>query len=137
MLDILIISLVVLFLWWYKKTIWIYPDNFPPGPRLPLPVFGDAWRFGKEIPTALEKLHNKHGPIIGFSLAGNRTVSISDFNMLQELLSKDVHSGRAFMAGSNLARGGLVDNFNPGLIFGSGKKFMDMRRFALRCIFII
>jgi cytochrome P450 len=131
MIDILNISLVVLFLWWYKKKVWIYPNNFPPGPRCPIPVLGDAWRFGKELPPALEKLHQKHGPIVGFSFADRPTVSISDYNMIEELLNTNTFSGRPYLGGYIDARG-EVDNFNPGIIFGDGPKWSNLRRFTLR-----
>ena len=45
MLDILLISTVVLTLYWFLVATR-QPNNFPPGPRWSLPVMGNALQIG-------------------------------------------------------------------------------------------
>ncbi len=85
-----VITLLTLSVWWYRKKVWIYPDNFPPGPRAPLPILGDALSLGKDIPVGVDKLHEKYGPIIG-KLSYLRKVTNYQFMLLE----RSVHGWRA------------------------------------------
>ena len=40
-------------LWFLSKR---HPPNFPPGPRLPLPLIGDAYVLGKDVTQGFRKL---------------------------------------------------------------------------------
>ncbi len=51
--------------------LWLYcwsasrrhPPDFPPGPRLPLPLIGDAYVLGKDVTSGFRKLSKKY---VGF-----------------------------------------------------------------------
>lgn len=46
-----------LVMYWYRSTR--LPDSFPPGPRRPLPVMGDAYVMGEDIVDGFEQLCKK------------------------------------------------------------------------------
>ena len=52
MLGALIAALIAAVLWWVVATL--PPKNFPPGPRFPLPVVGDALKIGKNLVKGTE-----------------------------------------------------------------------------------
>ncbi len=130
----LLIFLGILFLWWYRKRVWKYPENFPPGPRLPLPMLGDAIALGLDVPPNMKKLHEKHGNLVGFMLAGHPAVSIRDFETIQKHMSSDDMSNRTPQPGFELyRRNGVVPyEENTSLVLGHGTQWNVMHRFALR-----
>ena len=94
---ILFMIVVVLLLLWYLQT-WTHPKNFPPGPRKPLPVVGDAYSFDKEVYKSFCDLSREYGDICGFWLGSRRTVVISNFEMIQDILNMHASTGRQGMA---------------------------------------
>ena len=101
-----IIFLIVLFLgtlWYYVKS-FKHPKDFPPGPRLPLPIMGDAYILGEDFASGFSSLIRKYGKTVGLWLGSNRTVAISDFDTLKEILNLNEASDR----------GGLVETEAEG-----------------------
>ena len=89
----LIVILLVLIVYRYWRS-WKHPDNFPPGPRRPLPIFGDAYILGKDSANGFYSLHKKYGKVFGMWLGQNQTVVVSDFELLQDILNKPEYSFR-------------------------------------------
>ena len=94
---ILFIILVGLLFLWYLQT-WTHPKNFPPGPRKPLPLVGDAYLLDKEVYKSFCDLSAEYGDICGFWLGSRRTVVISNFEMIQDILNMHASTGRQGMA---------------------------------------
>ncbi len=129
----LVIFFVIVFLFWYKKKVWIYPANFPPGPRAPLPLVGDAYRLTADIPVGLKYFHKKHGNIIGLNAGGLLTVSISDYETIQKTMAMDEYSHRIKMSGFEIfRRDDPIYEENTSLVFGHGAQWNVMHRFSLR-----
>jgi hypothetical protein len=138
-LSILFLAISTI-LWYKRKKIFFqYPDNFPPGPRFPLPIAGDGYAF-KNIPEGFESLHKKYGKIVGLNLGGVPTVSIADYDLIQEAFDKDDFSGRPNASGLMYSRGAysgiegrdaLGGNY-PGIVFSEGSNWTEKRRFSLR-----
>ena len=104
MIDVLCVFFAVIFFIWYWKSCQ-HPSNFPPGPRLPLPLLGDAYILGDDLEKGFKNLVLKHGNISGFWLGPDRTVIVSDFELLQELLNKPETSSRqAWPVGSKYGK---------------------------------
>ena len=69
-----IIFLIVLFLgtlWYYVKS-FKHPKGFPPGPRLSLPIMGDAYILGEDFAFGFTSLIRKYGKTVGLWLGSNR-----------------------------------------------------------------
>ena len=130
----LIIFLGILFVWWYKKKVWLYPANFPPGPRFPLPVVGDAIALGQDVAVGLVKLHKKHGNVVGFMLGGYPAISIGDFETLQKTYGTDEYSNRTPAPGFEIFRrdDGVKNDENTSLSLGHGQQWNIMHNFAVR-----
>ena len=96
MVGPIIVFILVLGIIWYIRSCR-HPKYFPPGPRLPLPLIGDAYVLGKDYNIGFTSLIRKHGKIVGLWLGSNRTVLISDFDILQEILNLNETSNRAGM----------------------------------------
>ena len=56
----IIAIIFVLILFWYI-TSWRHPKYFPPGPRLPFPLIGDAYLLGKDVSEGFSALIKKYG----------------------------------------------------------------------------
>ena len=80
-------TIAFLILLWYSKS-YRHPKEFPPGPRLPLPIIGDSYKLGKDLLSGFQSLTARYGQISGFWLGPRRAVVISDFEVLQDILSK-------------------------------------------------
>ncbi len=129
----LLIFAGILFVFWYRKRVWGYPANFPPGPRFPLPFVGDAIALGLDIPVGLAKLHKKHGDIVGFMLAHHPAISIADFDTLQKNMAMDEYSHRSPSPGFELyRREGEIPDIGSGIVLGHGEAWKKVHRFTLR-----
>ena len=93
MIGVLLVFLVVL-CFTYHIISRQHPKNFPPGPRLPLPLLGDAYQLGIDIPKGLHELTVKYGSIFGFWMGPERAIEISDFDVLQEVLNRNETTNR-------------------------------------------
>ena len=65
-----------------------HPKGFPPGPRRPIPVFGDAYVLGNDLAKGFSNLSKKYGKVCGFWLATERAAFVADFDLLQDILQK-------------------------------------------------
>ena len=86
MFGIIIVFILVLAIVWYIKS-WMHPKDFPPGPRLPIPLLGDGYVLGTKINDGFSTLVRKYGPVVGLWLGPTRTVLIADFHALQNILN--------------------------------------------------
>ena len=93
MIDILLIFLCFLGIFWYWKSSK-HPESFPPGPRRPLPIIGDGYVLGGDLAKGLGQLKNTYGNIFGLWLGKQRCVCVADFEVLQELLNRSEASNR-------------------------------------------
>ena len=73
---------------WYKKA-FEHPRNYPPGPRNPFPLVGDAYVLGKDFYAGAQSLHKKYGKSVGMWIGKHRAVFISDFDILQDILNQN------------------------------------------------
>ena len=87
MLGSLIVFLAILIGLWYWKS-WRHPKDFPPGPRLPIPVVGDAYVLGNDLAKGFSNLSEKYGKVCGFWLGTERAAFVADFDLLQDILQK-------------------------------------------------
>lgn len=87
MLASLIVFLAILIGFWYWKSCR-HPKGFPPGPRRPIPVFGDAYVLGNDLAKGFSNLSEKYGKVCGFWLGRERAVFVADFDLLQDILQK-------------------------------------------------
>ena len=94
MVGPIIVFILVLGIIWYFKSC-SHPKDFPPGPRMPLPFIGDAYVLGKDYNIGFTSLIRKYGKSVGLWLGSNRTVLVSDFDILQEILNLYETSDRA------------------------------------------
>ena len=88
----IIIILVLLFVWYIIS--FRHPKYFPPGPKLPLPLIGDAYLLGKDFSSGFSALTRKYGKTVGLWLGSNRAVLVTDFNTLQDILNLHEASDR-------------------------------------------
>ena len=93
MVGPIIVFVLVLGIIWYFKSC-SHPKDFPPGPRLPVPLLGDAYQLGIDIPKGLHELTVKYGSIFGFWMGPERAIAISDFDVLQEVLNRNETTNR-------------------------------------------
>ena len=73
------------------------PKNFPPGPRKPLPLIGDAYLLGGNLYKGFEKFREEFGPAVGLYLGPQRTVVLNDFDLIQEAFQKDEFQDRLYI----------------------------------------
>ena len=96
MIDLLIVFVIFFSIVWFIKTCQ-HPKDFPPGPRLPLPFMGDSYTLGKNLDVGLSKLTKKYGSYVGFWLGPDRTILISDFDVLKDVLGQSSSSNRQIL----------------------------------------
>ena len=56
----------------YWKFSHRHPKKFPPGPRYPVPLFGDAYVLGSDLNEGFKILYEKYGKVCGFWLGSQR-----------------------------------------------------------------
>ncbi len=133
----MIVELVILttiffvFWWWTNKDRW-YPENFPNGPRLPLPLIGDSWHLGTDVPKGLNNLVAKYGPIVGLQMGEKLTVVLATFDLIQEACGREEFLGRPGSTGPQEVRGTSGRDGVAGVLSSSGQTWVEQRRFALR-----
>ena len=83
----------------YLKS-WQHPKNFPPGPRIPLPIIGHLYKLDKkDFPSSLRKLSYKYGKIFGLWFGGERCVMVADFDVIQDIMNRKEAVDRPPMQG--------------------------------------
>lgn len=133
MLDAILIFFVILLVLQYFKS-WSHPKHYPPGPRKPLPILGDAYVLGNDLVNGFLKLRRKYGKIYGMWLGGQRAVVVADFDVLQDILNKQETADRQQMDASPLLRKGQSLGTTPGVLFSNGLTWVEMRRTSLHTL---
>ncbi|OXA59295.1 Methyl farnesoate epoxidase [Folsomia candida] len=80
----------------YRLTTPITPPNFPPGPAN-YPLAGGAYIFSRlnsNFTRALIELGHKYGPITGIHLGQMRSIVVTGYDAVKEVLSRDEFQGR-------------------------------------------
>ena len=85
---ILLVFFVTLSFVWYWQN-WSHPKRFPPGPRLPIPIIGDAYTLDKDLYKGLCDLVNRYGNFCGLWFGGNRVVIINDYEACLDILNRN------------------------------------------------
>ena len=70
------------------------PKDFPPGPRLPLPLIGDGYVMGTDLTKGFFNLRDKYGDMVGLFLGKQRAVALFDPDTIVEAMAMDDISGR-------------------------------------------
>lgn len=126
-LGLILLGLVVILLLFTQCR---RPENIPPGPR-GLPLVGYIPFLKKHHATpykALIKLSETYGPVTGFYMGLNLTISVCGYEAVKEALNNDDLNGRPDTA----ARRARTFNKRLGFMFVDGDFFREQRRFALR-----
>nr|AKH03508.1 cytochrome P450 3075A2 [Paracyclopina nana] len=145
MLLVLFITFLALFVHFWRRSS-CKPPNFPPGPPR-YPIVGSA-PFMKpnnsskpSIFWAICKFAREYGSIFGFYLGQYKTVVLTDYEDIKEVLNKDEASHRPPITGHKLRPGWesaadvdpeLNKHQPPGVIFSNGKFWKEQRRYILR-----
>ncbi|CAG7667457.1 unnamed protein product [Allacma fusca] len=129
-----------MFLIWSLLAIfycyWYFQDtrsgkHRPPGPRRQ-PLLGNMIQIAKADPffshLAFHKLSEKFGGLMRLKVGFQDVVVVSDFKIMQDMLAKDVFSGRHF-EGYMKERSFEKD---LGIIFTSGEMWNVLRKFTVK-----
>lgn len=118
----------------YKYLTPKTPPNFPPGPKS-YPLAGGAWIFEKitkgtdlDFTNAVMKMSEMYGPIIGINLGMMRSIIVTGYENVKEVLTRDEFQGRPEIFTNKL----LWNGRKLGLIFSEGAFWREQRRFCLR-----
>lgn len=133
--TIVIFTLIPILLWYIKSCK--HPKHFPPGPRVPLPLLGDAYILGDDFHIGFIALIKKYGKTVGFWLGEHRTILISDFETLQTVLNLNEASDRGGIISTDVAaimRRGLSNGSIPGVLLSNGKTWVESRRTSLHVL---
>ncbi len=128
----LFVTIIVFVFWWWITKDKRYPKNFPPGPRLPLPLLGDAWCLGGDMYKSFKTLVEKYGPIVGFRMGETLTVVVASYDLTQDALAREEFAARPAYIGPQESRGSSRKDGLPGVILTSGQTWVEQRRFALK-----
>ena len=79
MFLLVIVSVIAFVAYW--RSVTRMPDSFPPGPKFPLPVVGDAYMLGGNVIEGFSKLGQQYGNIYGLYMGPQRTVIINDYDL--------------------------------------------------------
>ncbi len=132
MLGPLLVTISFLVSWWWIKKDKRYPKNFPPGPRLPLPVIGDGWCLGKDTYKGFKTLAQKYGPIVGIQLGETLTVVVASYDLIRDACEHEDFVARPAYPANEEVRGTSGKDGLPGVILSSGQTWVEQRRFALK-----
>ena len=116
------------FVWYFRK--WSHPERFPPGPRLPIPIIGDAYILDQDLYKGLCDLAKKYGNFCGLWFGGNRAVIINDFEACKDILNQNESTGRQKLA-AGLFRDGYSFGSTPGILFAQGITWSTIRKTCL------
>ncbi len=139
MFDLVTIFLLVALAAYWFLVASKHPEGFPSGPRWSLPIIGNALDIGSNTMAGFENLRRKYGNVFGLFLGSDRTIVVSDFDLIQEVGSNpDFQNRQDFSAAAPEIRGGMVKTGNeeclPGLVFSTGPTWVEQRRYALHTL---
>ena len=97
MMELLVTFIAIILGVCYWKFSHRHPKKFPPGPRSPVPLFGDAYVLGSDLNEGFKLLYEKYGKVCGFWLGSKRTVFVADFDLLQDILNKSELANRQIL----------------------------------------
>ena len=129
---ILVVFLVTLLFVWYWQN-WSYPKRFPPGPRLPVPIIGDAYTLNQDLYKGLCNLIHRYGNFCGLWFGGNRAVIINDYEACMDILNRNESTGRQKLA-AGIFRGGYSFDSTPGILFSQGYTWSTIRKTSLHLL---
>ncbi len=129
MFAIFLVFIATLYYCYWLLVIKRHPDNFPPGPRFPIPFLGDFIGFGRR-PDLIDNLRKEYGDIIGMWKGEGREIVISSYDLLLEASAKDECLGRP----QGIVKSQLEDGRVPGIIFSSGQNWIEQRRDTLHTL---
>ncbi len=88
MIEIILCFLCLLIFFIWRSRTRQYPADFPPGPRHLFPFIGDPlFAIGvNDGVSGFRSMHQRFGPIVGYSFGGMKVVSINDFQILQQVI---------------------------------------------------
>ena len=148
---ITLLLLILAITWWLSVR---HPKNFPPGPRLPLPVLGDALSLKGNVVTGAENLRTIYGDVVGMWTGPYRSVYIHNFDILavrtsmtvnipksyslhsvcQDVFNGDSCEDRIGFNSQLKERGGGPGGKFGGVLLSSGKTWKEQRRHALHSL---
>ena len=129
---ILVVFLVTLLFVWYWQN-WSHPKRFPPGPRLPVPIIGDAYTLDQDLYKGLCNLIHRYGNFCGLWFGGNRAVIINDYEACMDILNRNESTGRQKFA-AGIFRGGYSFDSTPGILFSQGYTWSTIRKTTLHLL---
>ncbi len=90
---------------------------------------GGAWILDKNTITSFIKLGQKYGPVVGIHLGMMRSIVVSGYDTIHQVLSRDEFQGRpeVFMNTLDYGKGNKM-----GIMFSDGNKWREQRNFTLR-----
>ncbi|KAL3887167.1 hypothetical protein ACJMK2_027117 [Sinanodonta woodiana] len=122
-----VFALVFLMVYYITKL----PTDIPPFPKPVLPIFGNLLSLvNKDVLEYFRKLRNEYGDIYSFYMGSKLMIVINGYSAIKEAL---VQNGRFF---SDRPINFLSEtlNRNSGIIFTSGEKWKEHRRFAVNAL---
>ena len=129
---ILVVFFVTLLFVWYWQN-WSHPKRFPPGPRLPVPIIGDAYTLDQDLYKGLCNLVDRYGNFCGLWFGGNRAVIINDYEACMDILNRKESTGRQKIA-AGIFRGGYSFDSTPGILFSHGYTWSTIRKTSLHLL---
>lgn len=131
--QILLVTIVGLFLYRCYKYCFYRPPNFPPGPPR-IPVFGSYLILliidHKNLHNAIKKLCKFYkSSVIGFYTGSYLTVVANDQQNIREILFRPEFDGRNDFLIARLREPNFKLN---GIFFIDGMNWQEQRRFTLR-----
>ncbi|KAL3887163.1 hypothetical protein ACJMK2_027113 [Sinanodonta woodiana] len=107
------------------------PTDIPPFPKPVLPIFGNLLSLvNKDVLEYFRKLRNEYGDMYSFYMGSQLMIVINGYSAIKEAL---IQNGRFFSdRPKNFQTETLAEN--SGIIFTSGAKWKEQRRFAVNAL---
>ncbi|PAA75269.1 hypothetical protein BOX15_Mlig009966g3 [Macrostomum lignano] len=112
----------------YAARAYYRVYRLPPGP-LGLPILGRLpWLDLKHLEESQEKMRHQYGGIYSYRMGSRLMIVVSSYELLKEMLSEDVFSGRQLPpAAQRTAQ-------DCGILFVEGRVWSEQRRVSLRVL---
>ncbi|KAK3601250.1 hypothetical protein CHS0354_040429 [Potamilus streckersoni] len=125
--TVFVFFLVLLFVYYITKP----PTDIPPFPKPVLPIFGNLLSLvNKDILEYFRNLQNEYGDIYSFYMGSQLMIVINGYSAIKEAL---VQNGRLFSDRPTNFMSEIL-NEKSGIIFTSGDKWKEHRRFAVTAL---